>query len=310
MGTNVLGPQKKMIGGMRSRYGDQTLAAWLILPSILVIGGLLIYPLLYNIFISLHDFDLKRLYLGTPFIGLKNYISALTSNYFWSAVGRTLYFTIASVGIELILGIMIALVLNRDFWGRDFVRSILLLPWAIPTVVNGIMWKWIYNSNYGALNGILKQLGLIHSYQNWLGHPITAMNMVILADVWKTTPFVAIMILAALQTIPDSLYEAAQIDGAGPWQAFQHLTLRLIRPSILVVLVIRTMEAFRVFDIIYIITRGGPADGTQVITYFTYNETFNNLNFGLGASLAYLTSLVILVMALIYMKLLRSESNY
>lgn len=310
MGTNVLGPQKKRIAGMRSRYRDQALAAWLILPSILVIGGLLVYPLLYNIFISLHDFDLKRLYLGTPFIGLKNYISALTSNYFWSAVGRTLYFTIASVGIELILGIMIALVLNRDFWGRDFVRSILLLPWAIPTVVNGIMWRWIYNSNYGALNGILKQLGLIHSYQNWLGHPATAMNMVILADVWKTTPFVAIMILAALQTIPDSLYEAAQIDGAGPWQAFRYLTLRLIRPAILVVLVIRTMEAFRVFDIIYIITQGGPADGTQVITYFTYNETFNNLNFGLGASLAYLTSLVILVMALIYMRLLRSESNY
>jgi len=245
-----------------------------------------------------------------PYIGLKNYIDFFRSSFFWNSLLRTAYFTFLSVGMELILGLGIALLLNQNLAGSKLVRIFIVIPWAIPTVVVGIMWRWIYNANYGALNGILLTLGIIPKYRAWLAHPFIAMNFVIIADVWHMTPFVVLIFLASLATFPKVLYEAAKIDGASTWECFKNITVPLLTPAILVVLVFRTVEAFKVFDIIYVMAGGGPANATQVINYYTYLETFSYLHFDRGSALAFLISAIVLIIALIYIKLLYKGIEY
>ncbi len=215
-----------------------------------------------------------------------------------------------SIAIELVIGVAIALLLNQNFKGRGLLRAIILIPWALPITIDAIMWKWILNPNYGALNSLLWQLGLIDSYRAWLSDPFGALNMVIVADIWKVTPLVVLLTLASLQTIPNALYEAAFVDGAGRWYSFWRITLPLLRPALAIILVIRTMDAFKVFDIIYIMTSGGPSDGTKVIAYYTYLEAFSYLRFGRGAALAYLMTLFIAIMAFIYVRLVSRETEY
>lgn len=283
----------------------------LITPAFITVFTLIIYPIVKAFWMSLHAVNLKRIAItGTPFVGLKNYIEILSDGYFWASVARTFYFMVISISIEIVLGVLVALLLNRKFIGRSVLRSLILIPWALPIIIDGIMWKWIYNPNYGALNSLLFQLGIIKEYQAWLSHPFSALNMVILADVWKVTPLVILLVLAALQTIPDSLYEAARVDGAGAITSFWHITLPLLLPTIAIVLVIRSMDAFRVFDIIYIMTQGGPADGTKVIAYYTYLETFQYLKFGRGSALAYLMTLFTAALVFLYIKLLSREIEY
>jgi ABC-type sugar transport system permease subunit len=274
-----------------------------IFPAFVLILAVIIYPLLYSFYISLNNVQGK----ATIFVGLKNYIDILGSDYFWQSTGRTLYFTVVSVGLELVLGILVAVLLNENFFGRGFVRSLVILPWALPTVVNGVLWAWIFDSNYGALNGLLTQLHVIDAYKSWLGTPFSAMNSVIFADVWKNFPMMALILLAALQTINQGYYEAAKIDGASVFQRFFNITLPMLKPAILVALVIRTMEAFKVFDIIYTMTKGGPANGTQVISYYAYVTSFQYVKFGYGAALSYLVAIVILFLALIYIKFLYTD---
>jgi multiple sugar transport system permease protein/N,N'-diacetylchitobiose transport system permease protein len=276
-----------------------------ILPALVVVFSVIIFPLGYAFYISLHKVTGQT----QSFVGLANYVSILRSDFFWAATGRTLYFTVVSVGLEFVLGLGVALLLNQEFPGRGLMRGLLILPWALPTVVNGVLWAWIFDANYGALNALLKQWGLIGSYVIWLGSPASAMNSVILADVWKNFPLIALLLLAGLQTIPDVLYEAAVIDGASTWRKFVSITLPCLKPAMLVALVLRTMEAFKVFDIIYIMTKGGPADGTQVISYYTYMTTFQYTKFGYGAALSYLVALVILIMALAYFRALRTHED-
>jgi len=285
--------------------------AWgLIAPAFIVVFALIFMPIMRAFWMSLHTIDLKRPALGQPFIGLENYIDILQDSLFRAAVGPTTYFREVSVALELVLGIAIALLLNQSFKGRGLLRAIILIPWALPITIDAIMWKWILNANYGALNSLLWQLGLIESYRAWLSDPFGALNMVILADVWKVTPLVVLLTLAALQTIPKSLYEAAVVDGAGRWYSFWHITLPLLRPTLTIVLVIRTMDAFKVFDIIYIMTSGGPSDGTKVIAYYTYLESFSYLRFGRGAALAYLMTFFIAIMAFVYIRLVSRETEY
>ncbi|HBG16081.1 MAG TPA: ABC transporter permease, partial [Firmicutes bacterium] len=245
-----------------------------------------------------------------PFVGLGNYLEILCGPTFWNAMVRTVYFAVVSISMEFILGISIALLLNEDFYGRWLLRSLIIIPWAIPTIVNGSLWRWIFNPQYGALNALLTQIGLIDSYQSWLGSPFLALNMVIVADVWKMTPLVVIMILAGLQTIPHELYESAGVDGANVLKRFFHITLPMLKPTILIVLILRTMETFKVFDIIYIMTSGGPANGTQLITYYTYREAFSYLQLSKGATLAFLISLTILGLSIIYVKALGTKTEY
>lgn len=279
----------------------------LIMPSLLLMVGLIVVPFFYAFWISLHRVNF--LFPGRPFIGLENYVYMTTNQDFWASVGRTIYFTAVSVVTQTVLGIAIAQLLNKPFRGRIIVRTLLLLPWAIPTVVNGTLWRWILDGSTGALNHLLLQLGLIKHNVIWLGRPFLAMNMVILGDSWRMLPLYVIMFLAGLQAIPEDLYDAARVDGATSWDCFRYVTLPFLRPVILVVLILRTLQTFRVFDIIYVMTRGGPANGTMVITFLTYFTTFKFQNFGYGAALAFFIGITTLGMAWVYIRTLQGREE-
>lgn len=264
---------------------------WILLaPAILVLSLITLLPFLQTVWTSLTDARITANARAVSFIGLENYIWALTDPDFIAALGRTLYFTVVSVGLEGALGIAVALLLNQKFRGRMFLRIIIILPWAVPTIVNAVAWRLIYHPDYGALNSLLFQLGIISDYTSWLGDPDWALNMVILADVWKNFPLVAYIALAALQTIPGDLLKAAAIEGAGAWKRFRSITLPWIIGPMMVVLILRTIEAFRVFDIIYVMTRGGPSDTTKTASFYVYQEYFSYLRSGSGASYAVLVA--------------------
>lgn len=288
---------------MTLRQRDAFIGLVLVVPSLLIIFGVVLQPILTTLYLSFFKTSLG-FWGERDFFGLGNYLNLLTDQLFWSTIGRTLYFTVVSVGLELVLGLAIAQVIHARPPGWRFLRTSLIIPWAVPTIVNGTMWRWIYNADYGALNGLLTQLGLIPAYIPWLTYPRTAMNLVILADIWHSVPFIALILQAALATLPAELEEAAAVDGAGAWQRFWHIRLPLLRSAILVALVIRTVEAFRVFDIIYVITNGGPAFGTVTISFLTYLETFSFGNVGRGSALSFLISLFTMLMAFAYIRLL------
>jgi ABC-type sugar transport system permease subunit len=284
--------------------GEARFAFMLLLPAALVVFGVVLYPVARTFVVSLFNVD-SPLPGSYPFVGISNYTRVFHDPSFYAVVGHTFYFTLVSTGAELVLGIAVALLLNAPLRARWFWRSLVVLPWALPTIVNGALWRWIYNGQYGALNGLLAVLHVSSTPQQWLGSPFLALNMVIVADVWKNTSIVVFFILAGLQTISPDLYEAARIDGAGAWAAFRKLTLPLLAPSIAVVLVLRTIEAFKVFDIIYVMTGGGPASGTQTVAFYTYLQAFSNQLFGYGAALAYLIVLSVFALAMVYLRILR-----
>ncbi|NLJ79899.1 MAG: sugar ABC transporter permease, partial [Firmicutes bacterium] len=198
---------------MKRQISEEGFAFILIAPAALIIFGVVLYPILKTFSMSLYNIDLTRP-LSRSFIGIQNYLDILSSAEFWRSMLRTLYFAAVSISAEFVFGTIVALLLNQKFYGRSFLRALIIVPWAIPTIVNGSLWRWIFNPQYGALNALLTQLGIIETYQSWLGYPFLALNMVIVADVWKMTPLVAIMILTGLQTIPTELYESAEVDGA------------------------------------------------------------------------------------------------
>ena|SRR5215207_1769879 len=282
---------------------DALIGFGLILPSFLIILGISLQPILSTLYLSLFEVP-RGINVQQTFVGLGNYAALLGEPIFWATLGRTLHFTVVSVGLELILGLAIAQLIHAHPPGWQFLRTSLIIPWAVPTIVNGTMWRWIYNADYGALNGLLLQLGLIDKYIPWLTLPNVAMNLVILADIWHSVPFIALILQAALATLPADLEEAASVDGATALQYFWFIRLPLLRPAILVALIIRTVEAFRAFDIVYVITNGGPANGTVTISFLTYLEMFSFGHAGRGSALSFLISIFTLVLAFIYIRML------
>jgi len=278
-------------------------AAAFVAPAALVIILIVLIPLGRALWMSVFDIRLTRPGVE-PFVGLGNYLEQLTSGDFWAATGRALYFTVVSTALELGFGMGLALLMDQPLRWRWLLRTLVILPWALPTIVNALMWRWIDNAEYGALNALLTQTGVLHNYQPWLSDSDLAMWMVIIADVWKLTPLVAILLLAGLQSIDREVVEVARVDGAGPWQVFRHILLPLVTPVILILLVLRTMEAFKVFDLIWIMTHGGPANSTQTIAIYAYQTAYQAFDFGRGAALGYLIALVIMVLAAIYLRLL------
>lgn len=289
---------------------DALFTLLLLLPAGLIMAVVTIYPLVRSLVISFLKWDLTKANLAHTFVGFDNYRFILSDPTFWQSVKVTGYFVLGSVSLCLIFSLAIALMLNREFPGRNLVRMLALLPWAIPSVVNGIMWKWIFNPSYGALNGLLYSLGIIEKYVIWLGTPSGALIMGILADVWKETPFIMLLLLAALQTIPKDLYEAARVDGANPIKAFWHITIPLIQPTLFVALTLRTIWALKSFDLLYTLTAGGPSGGTTVIGYYTYLKTFVSLNLGRGSAVAYLMTAVVAVLVIFYQRALNKEVRY
>jgi multiple sugar transport system permease protein len=266
---------------------------WLFLaPAIVLLSLVMLVPFGRTLATSLTDAELSAIVREANWVGLENFAYALSDPYFGEALVRTLYFTLASVGLEGVLGVAVALLLNQRFRGRAVMRAIIILPWAVPTIVNAMAWRLIYHPDYGALNSLLLQMGLIDTYQRWLGDPGMALNFVIIADVWKNFPLIAYVALAGLQTIPDDLIKAASIEGAGAWRRFRAITLPWLVGPLLVVLILRTIEAFRVFDIVYVMTRGGPADSTKTASFYVYQEYFSYLRSGSGASYAVIVTAI------------------
>lgn len=241
------------------------------------------------------------------FIGLKHYSDNLKESRMWKAIGNTVTFTVISVGAELILGLAIALLINKAFLGRGLIRASILIPWAIPTAVSALMWKFLYDGQNGIVAKLFEDFGLVDKMANLLITDTGAMFSVIFADVWKTTPYMSLLLLAGLQTIPASLYEAASIDGAGRWKQFISVTLPLLKSSILVALLFRTLDAFRVFDLIYVLTGGGPANSTETISILAYKVMFSQTNFGEGSALAVIVFICVAIISMIYIRFLGKD---
>lgn len=293
-----------------ARRKELQLAAILFAPAFLIMAVVTLYPLVGSFLISLRQWDLMRPELGRPFVGLDNYRFILSDPAFWESVRITAMFVFLAVTLEISLGLGVALMLNRPFRGRTAVRLLALLPWAVPSVVNGIMWKWILNPSYGAANGLLYQLGIIDEYVIWLGDPMLALLMVVWADVWKETSFIMLLFLAALQTIPHELYEAAVVDGANTVQRFINVTIPLIRPTLFVAIALRTIWALKSFDLIYTLTAGGPSGGTSVIGYYTYLKSFVSLQLGRGSAAAYIMTLAVMVIVFFYQRAIYRGVEY
>jgi multiple sugar transport system permease protein len=272
-----------------------------VLPAVVALSLVTVYPLVSALYLSLYRnmpiFDISE------FRGLANYRFLLSDDRFWNAVGNTVYFTALSVSLELLLGLGIALLLNHPFRLKGPVTALVLVPWAVPTVVSARMWEWMYNADFGILNHVLGVR------INWLGSPAWAMHSAVLMDVWKTTPFVAILLLAGLKMIPADLERAARVDGAGRWAIFHRITLPLLLPVIAVVLIFRTMDAFRVFDAVYVLTGGGPANTTETLSIYAYKVLFQTLQFGYGSTLAIVVFLCVGVISLLYVRMMKREAG-
>jgi multiple sugar transport system permease protein len=256
----------------------------LLLPALASIGAVSVYPVLLGLWLSFRDTTLAS--PTDTFIGLSNYLQLFSDGQFWNAWIHTIQFTAASTLLETSIGLMIALVLSERFRGRGIVRAAMLVPWAIPTVVTSKMFGWLFDGQHGMVNYLLRSVGLIQHNVDWYGSPDFALTTIIIADVWKTTPFMALLLLAGLQTIPDSLAEASVIDGANAWQQFWYVRLPLLAPSLLIAAMFRALDAFRIFDLVYVLTGGGPADSTEVLSTLTYKDLFSALQFGYGSALA------------------------
>ncbi len=287
--------------GSRLERNEGLFAFLLVLPAMLIVLALYIYPLIYSFVISFLRSDIRY---PEQFRGLKNYIEIFQEPDLLVSFWRTIYFTVTSLAIETVGGIAIAVAFNNRFFGRPAARSLILIPWAIPPVVNGIIWNWLVHAKIGVLNYVLYSLHLIPRYKPWLADPGWAMNLIVLADAWKWTPLVVLLILAGLQAIPEELYEAATIDGAGGLAIFFRVTLPVISWPILVTLILRTVEAIRVFDIIYVMTRGGPANATKLTTFYVWEIAFKHHMMGKGAALAWLVTALIVILAVFYYRLL------
>jgi multiple sugar transport system permease protein len=270
-------------------------------PALFVLALVTVYPLIHVVWLSFHQrlliFDINE------FTGLDNWIHLFEDERYWRAVLNTFYFTGVSVSIELCLGVGFAVLLDSVVRGRGVLRAVVLLPWAIPTVVSAKMWEWIYNPDFGILNHLLG------TDINWLGSPFWALNAAVFMDVWKTTPFVTLLITAALQEIPDDLYRAARVDGADRATMFRRITLPLIMPMIVVILIFRTLDAFRVFDAVYVLTGGGPAGTTETLSIYAYNLLFQTLQFGYGSTVALSVFVFVGLLTLLYLALLRRTAR-
>jgi multiple sugar transport system permease protein len=288
------------------RFGRRVYPYLSILPVVLVIALFAIYPIMHAVRMSFFKYLLTRPN-DHPFVGLGNFIEVLTSYYFKNSIQITAIYTLAAVAGVVVYGLGVALLLNSRVRLASALTIVILLPWALPAVVSGLLWKWILNADFGILNGVLFALGIIDSYIPFLADPTLAKVSLIMAFIWKEGPLVAIFFLAGLQLIPDEYYEAAKIDGGGAWKIFRYVKVPLLRPVFLIVIVYETMTAILTFDTIYVMTGGGPANSTALISWFAYAEIFKGLNLGHGIALAILIAAITLVLILFYLRALKPE---
>ncbi|TIS67053.1 sugar ABC transporter permease [Mesorhizobium sp.] len=259
-------------------------ALLLLTPAFVSLASVSFYPIISGLYLSLTNTSLIT--QENEFSGFSNYVQLWGDAQFWNAWWHTMWFTTASTILETVIGLGMALILCEAFKGRGLVRAAMLVPWAMPTVVTSKMFGWLFDGQNGIINYILLHSGLIDQNINWYGSPDTAMMTIIIADVWKTTPFMALLLLTGLQTVPNSLIEAARMDGAKGWTTFWYIRLPLLMPTLLIAGLFRALDAFRVFDLVYVLTGGGPADSTETLSTLSYKVLFSTLQFGYGSAVS------------------------
>jgi multiple sugar transport system permease protein len=276
-------------------------------PAFIVIAVILIYPLGYSLWLSFHEWTLRGFRQGIPFVGLQNYRDLFSNPDFLNSLRITATFAILAVGIEFVLGMGLALLLNHDLRGKNIIRALILLPMMCTNVVIGLTWRLLLNYEFGLVNYYLGVIGA--GPFEWLSKPAVAFSAVILVDVWNTTSFVALLLLAGLQALPDEPFEAARIDGASAWQSFTNITLPLLRQTILVVLLWRMIDTFRIFDVIYLLTAGGPARATETVSIYVYRYGFQSFNLGYASAASYIMILIMLIIAAILARMMGRIEN-
>jgi len=275
---------------------ERRLAKLMVAPSLILIALVAAWPIIYALWLSLHEYSVRVAGLSRwagP-VGLRNYSNALSDPDWWAAFTHTIIFTVASVSLELVIGLGMALAMHAAFRGQGLLRTVVLVPWAVLTVVTAIMWQTIFVSPYGIVNTILGTDTV------WLGSSPQALIVIIIADVWKTAPFMALLILAGLQVIPGEVYEAAKVDGASTWQRFARITLPLLMPAILVALIFRTLDALRLFDLPYVLT-GGQV-GTSTLSTIAQEQFATNRIYGLGSAMSVLTFIIVMAVSFAYIR--------
>ena len=282
------------------------LATLFLLPSLIFVAIFSVYPIFESFRLSFYRLILTLPWLGQKMVGWENYQDIWSDPVAMQSMRTTLLFVGVTIPLELLLGLGMALVINETFRGRSLLRAVVLIPWAIPTVVSSQMWRFIFNDRYGLFNFILFG-GATSYYLAPLADPYQAKMAIMTAEIWKTTPFVALILLAGLQGIPDDLYEAASIDGAGRWRQFFSITLPLLVPALLLALLFRTIDALRVFDLVFVMTQGGPADATNVLQFYGYKKTFAEGMIGYGSAIAVSVFLLSLVLSLLYIRILKTS---
>jgi multiple sugar transport system permease protein len=293
----------RRIGGASSRTRSERRLGWMLCaPAVFAMLLVTAYPIVYAIVLSVQNLDLRFPNEG-GFIGLDNYKTVLTSSLWWTDLFNTAFITVITVTIELILGMAIALVMYRAIFGRGAIRAGVLIPYGIVTVVAAFSWQFAFDPATGFVNN----LPLIADDKAWFGDRFSSFAVIIMAEIWKTTPFMALLLLAGLTTIDDGLYEAAKVDGATAWQRFWRITLPLMKPAILVALLFRTLDSFRVFDTIFIMTRG--AQDTESVSILGYNQLISRLNLGLGSAVSVLIFICVLAIAFVFVRFLGARTQ-
>ncbi|WP_372590053.1 carbohydrate ABC transporter permease [Fervidobacterium thailandense] len=292
---------------LKAKTKETVVAWWMVFPALFVISVIAFFPLFKTFYDSFFEFGLNPNF-PRKFVGFKNYVELFVHDpRFIAALKNTIFFTVVSVALETVLGLLIAIIVHQPFKFRGAVRAAMLIPWAIPTAISSQMWKWMFNDQSGIVTKILERLGVIEPGFPILGSPDTAMWAIIAVDVWKTTPFMALLILAGLQLIPEELYEAARIDGANVWQRFTKITLPMLSSTIAVALIFRTLDALRVFDVVFIMTRGSVNTETLAVynRVLLMDRAFTGAWFGYGSALSVIIFALISIFAIIYIKSLR-----
>ncbi|WP_304457756.1 carbohydrate ABC transporter permease [Alicyclobacillus sendaiensis] len=284
---------------------DARAGVGMLTPAGVVILAVTIFPIVYSVWMSFNNIQLTENGFQFTFNGIQNYVDVYSAPLFWHSVWFTVYYSIVTVAIELFLGLLIALAIQNVEKLKSVSVVVMLIPWSLITVISAEMWSYIYNGVYGVLNAILQGLGLIHSPINWTGEPVTAVIALMAADIWKTTPFVVIILLSGLQMIPKDYYEAARIDGANGWQTFWNVTFPQLRGSIAIAGLFRILQAFGIFDLPFVLTQGGPGSTTTSLAMLGEETLFTNLHFGLGAAVAVSTVILILGACLIFLSAFR-----
>ncbi|HEX7231831.1 MAG TPA: sugar ABC transporter permease [Candidatus Binatia bacterium] len=273
-----------------------------LLPSFLFIAVFSLYPIIESFRLSLYRMILTMPWLGEKFVGWENYLDLATDPVARGSFFTSLLFVAVTTPIEVLVGLAMALVLNESFRGRGWLRAIVLIPWAVPTVVSSQMWRFIFNDRYGLFNYLIFG-SATQNYWAPLAEPDLALMAIMLADVWKTSSFAGLILLAGLQGIPAELYEAAAIDGASAWQKFRHVTLPLLKPALLLALLFRTIDALKAFDLVFVMTQGGPADTTNILQFYGYKKIFAEGMIGYGSAIAVAVFAISLLLAIVYLRM-------